>query len=49
MEKTNLVFAINGGVALLGFSVLIFARFPPQGSQRIDELEDDDGDGNEAR
>lgn len=33
--KSNLTFVCNAAVALLGFVVLLFARFPPKGSQRI--------------
>ncbi|KAH8723553.1 hypothetical protein GQ44DRAFT_620039 [Phaeosphaeriaceae sp. PMI808] len=31
----HLVFVCNAGVALLAFMVLLFARFPPGGSQRV--------------
>ena len=41
-QQTYLVFAINGGVALLGFLVLLFAHFPPKGSRRLDELHEED-------
>lgn len=34
--KIPLVFVCNAAVALLGFIVLIFTRFPPAGSQRVD-------------
>lgn len=36
VEKTYLVFACNAGVALLGFSILLLSRFPPEGSRRLD-------------
>lgn len=32
--KPNLTFAVNGGVAVVGFVVLLFARFPPGGAIR---------------
>ncbi|KAF2017825.1 hypothetical protein BU24DRAFT_345018 [Aaosphaeria arxii CBS 175.79] len=35
--KTHLVFACNAGVALIGFIVLCFSRFPPEGSTRLIE------------
>lgn len=34
--KTELVFTCNAAVALFGFGVLLFARFPPEGSRRLD-------------
>lgn len=34
--KIPLVFVCNAGVALLGFTVLLFSRFPPKGSRRVD-------------
>ncbi|KIW02644.1 uncharacterized protein PV09_06083 [Verruconis gallopava] len=39
IEKTYLVFTINAAVALVGFLVLCFAQFPPDGSQRQDRLD----------
>ena len=35
--KTYLVFTCNAAVALLGFIVLLFSRFPPDGSTRLRE------------
>ena len=40
--KIHLVFTCNAGVALLGFFVLLFSRFPPKGSVRLDQLPADD-------
>ncbi len=40
--KPNLTFAVNGGVAVIGFLVLLFAKFPPNGACRY---EDDDEEG----
>jgi MFS family permease len=34
--RTELVFTCNAAVALIGFGVLLFARFPPDGSRRLD-------------
>lgn len=34
--KIPLVFVCNAAVALLGFTVLLFSRFPPNGSRRVD-------------
>ncbi|USP80707.1 uncharacterized protein yc1106_07981 [Curvularia clavata] len=34
--KSYLTFICNGAVALLGFVVLLFSRFPPKGSRRLD-------------
>lgn len=31
----NLTFAVNGGVAVLAFTVMLFARFPPEGAERV--------------
>ena len=36
VEKIPLVFVCNAAVALLGFIVLLFSRFPPNGSRRVD-------------
>ncbi|KAF2128762.1 MFS general substrate transporter [Dothidotthia symphoricarpi CBS 119687] len=33
--KSRYVFVCNAAVALLGFGVLLFSRFPPQGSRRV--------------
>jgi MFS family permease len=33
--KIHLVFVCNAAVALLGFVVLLFSRFPPKGSRRV--------------
>ncbi|ETI27036.1 hypothetical protein G647_10135 [Cladophialophora carrionii CBS 160.54] len=35
--RTELVFVCNAAVALIGFVVLLFARFPPEGSRRLDQ------------
>lgn len=35
--KTHLVFTCNAAVALLGFIVLLFSHFPPDGSKRFVE------------
>jgi len=32
-----LVFTVNAGVAVLGFIILLFSRFPPEGSKRWEE------------
>ena len=34
--KTYLVFTCNAAVALVGFGMLLFSRFPPEGSVRLD-------------
>ncbi len=34
MGRTELVFVCNAGVALVGFGVLVFSRFAPEGSRR---------------
>lgn len=36
IERTELVFACNAAVALLGFAILLLSRFPPEGSRRLD-------------
>lgn len=36
----NLTFAVNGGVALVAFGVMLFARFPPDGAERVDASEE---------
>ncbi|KIW26506.1 uncharacterized protein PV07_09596 [Cladophialophora immunda] len=38
--RTELVFTCNAAVALIGFGVLVFARFPPEGSRRLDQKDD---------
>ncbi|KAH8807836.1 hypothetical protein F5884DRAFT_790227 [Xylogone sp. PMI_703] len=41
--KTYLVFSCNAATALIGFGVLLFSRFPPDGSKRLkDEAASDD-------
>ncbi|KAF2858395.1 MFS general substrate transporter [Piedraia hortae CBS 480.64] len=35
--RQNLTFAVNGAIAVVGFVVLIFARFPPHGSGMVNE------------
>ncbi|KIW42867.1 hypothetical protein, variant 1 [Exophiala oligosperma] len=42
--RTELVFTVNAAVAIVGFVVLLFARFPLEGSVPIDSLEVDDDD-----
>lgn len=39
--RPELTFVCNAGVALLAFVVLLFARFPPDGSRRAAEVEDE--------
>ena len=41
--RPHLTFAVNGAVAVCGFVVLMFARFPPEGAVRYkaDDREDD--------
>ncbi|KAF1926704.1 uncharacterized protein M421DRAFT_66985 [Didymella exigua CBS 183.55] len=34
--KIHLIFLCNAAVALLGFTVLLFSHFPPNGSRRVD-------------
>ena len=34
LECVNLTFAVNAGIAVVGFAVLMFARFPPEGAER---------------
>lgn len=38
--KPELVFACNAAVALIGFAVLMFSRFPQEGSERWEEVEE---------
>jgi MFS family permease len=38
--RAELTFLCNAGVALLAFLVLLFARYPPEGSRRVAELDD---------
>ncbi|KAJ9610986.1 hypothetical protein H2204_015292 [Knufia peltigerae] len=45
--RTELVFTVNAAVAIVGFVVLLFARFPLEGSVPIDSLEVDDDDDEE--
>ncbi|KAH8601063.1 major facilitator superfamily domain-containing protein [Bisporella sp. PMI_857] len=33
--QTQLVFVVNAGIAVLGFCILLFSRFPPEGSKRL--------------
>jgi len=45
--RTELVFTCNAAVALIGFGVLLFARFPLEGSRPLtaeEEEEEDDAD-----
>ncbi|PPJ50436.1 hypothetical protein CBER1_05572 [Cercospora berteroae] len=35
--QPSLTFAVNGGVAVLAFAILVFARFPPHGSTRVED------------
>ncbi|MBV36521.1 MAG: hypothetical protein CMP47_13880 [Rickettsiales bacterium] len=48
--RTELVFTVNAAVAIIGFGVLLFARFPLEGSRPVDvdvdqeEVVDDDDD-----
>ncbi|KAI8943348.1 hypothetical protein NX059_001365 [Plenodomus lindquistii] len=35
--QEHLTFVCNAAVALLGFTVLLFARFPPKGSRRVEK------------
>ncbi|KAF2721200.1 MFS general substrate transporter [Polychaeton citri CBS 116435] len=46
ISKTYLVFVCNAAVALFGFVILLFSRFPPQGSTRLEAktIDDDDED-----
>ncbi|KIV86418.1 hypothetical protein PV11_02030 [Exophiala sideris] len=37
MGRTELVFTVNAAVALIGFGVLLFARFPLEGSRPLDK------------
>jgi Major Facilitator Superfamily len=41
--KTYLVFTCNAAVALLGFTILLLSRYPPEGSRRLDLKSTDDG------
>jgi len=38
--QTYLVFTCNGAIALIGFGVLMFSHFPPDGSTRFEEVEE---------
>ncbi|KIW13439.1 hypothetical protein PV08_08627 [Exophiala spinifera] len=42
--RTELVFTVNAAVAIVGFVVLLFARFPLEGSVPIDSIEQDEDD-----
>lgn len=46
LECVNLTFAVNAGIAVVGFAVLMFARFPPEGAERWveEDVEPDAGD-----
>jgi hypothetical protein len=35
--QTHLVFTVNAAVAVVGFIVLLFSHFPPDGSRRFVE------------
>ncbi|KAI5920954.1 major facilitator superfamily domain-containing protein [Camillea tinctor] len=39
IDRPSLTFFVNAGFAVLGFTVLFLARFPPENSKRIDEHE----------
>lgn len=43
--RANLTFTVNGAVAVVGFVVLLFARFPPKGAVRW--VKEEDGGGEE--
>ena len=45
--RPNLTFAVNGGVAVVGFVVLLFAKFPPAGAVRYTKSEDEENDDGE--
>lgn len=40
--RTELVFVVNAAIALVGFGVLLFARFPLEGSRRLDQVDVDE-------
>ena len=42
LGRPSLTFAVNAGVAVCGFGVLMFARFPPEGAVRWTKDEDDE-------
>ena len=48
LGRPNLTFAVNAGVAVVGFGVLMFARFPPEGAVRYTKNYDEQGDGAEG-
>lgn len=48
IEKTYLVFVCNAAVALLGFVILLFSRFPAEGSTRLEKKNVDGEDESEA-
>ncbi|KAK5135860.1 hypothetical protein LTR08_004509 [Meristemomyces frigidus] len=43
MGQSHLTFAVNAAIAVVGFGVLVFARFPPYGSRRVVEGEEGGG------
>ncbi|EMC99405.1 hypothetical protein BAUCODRAFT_402119 [Baudoinia panamericana UAMH 10762] len=40
--QPNLTFTCNAGIAVVGFAILMFARFPPDGSRRLTKDDEDD-------
>nr|POE80865.1 hypothetical protein CFP56_56938 [Quercus suber] len=40
LGQANLTFTVNAGIAVVGFVVLIFSRFPPEGATRYTKEED---------
>ena len=46
--RANLTFAVNAAVAVVGFVVLLFARFPPKGAVRYLKCEEEEDDGDEG-
>ena len=47
ISKTYLVFICNAAVALVGFCILLFSRFPPAGSRRLEGKAAQDDESNE--
>jgi len=45
LGRPNLTFACNAAIAVLGFVTLMFARFPPEDSERYVKSEEDPADG----
>lgn len=43
--RPSLTFAVNGAVAVVGFVVLVFARFPPEGAIRYTKEDEDREEG----